>query len=85
MRRKRQIILLIVFGVLFLASVICFALYRRCGRVLETQKTAQVWQGGSEMKFAQVSAFFPSEAEFGQTDVYAFREKLTKSFEEASL
>ena len=52
---------------------------------LATQKAADAWRGESEMRFAQVSVFQPTEGALRLEDVETFRQTLDGAMTEASL
>lgn len=85
MKRKHQIIVLIVLTGLLICSLLSFAAFRHYGQVLESQEIAKIWRGDSEERFAQASAFFPVGALFTETDVRTFHGKVDAALLEASL
>ncbi|MBQ1264070.1 MAG: ABC transporter permease [Oscillospiraceae bacterium] len=83
--KKKQIVFAIVNLALILASAAS-----ACGRssvchTLISQRAAEAWRGESEMRFAQISVFQPTDMALELADVELFRQTLQTSMTEASL
>lgn len=82
---KKRIIYAVVFAVLLLAAVSCYAAVRSISGMLLTQQEAKRWQGGSDTPYAQISCFLPVDQKIDTAKVNAFRQVMMKKFQEASL
>ncbi len=82
--RKKRIFLL-VLAVLVLLSAGCFVGIAALSSGLEAQKTAERWQGESDMEFRQVSCFLPVDQKLTLNDIYGFRTKLLDALHTAAL
>ncbi|MGM9522219.1 MAG: ABC transporter permease [Oscillospiraceae bacterium] len=76
---------MIVFGVLTILSAVCFILFFKLGDTLEAQNTAERFKGESELRFSQVTAFFPAGEGIDEEKVYGFETSLDAKLIEASL
>ena len=84
-KRKNRVILYIVFSVLTLLALVSFLIYRHDGGVLQSQQEARRFRGGSEDRFAQVSAFFPAGDGTDEQGIYNLTVAVDKAFVTASL
>ncbi len=71
--------------VLFLLCAACLVIFGRIGNTLVSQQMAERYRGGSETRFAQVSAYFPIGKGVTLSDVYKFRQSVEKALTDASL
>ena len=83
--RKNQIKLAVLFFLLTVITVTCLILFSNFGGTLESQTAAQRFKGESELRFGQVSAYFPVGKGIKEEDIYRFRQGLESAFLEASL
>ena len=81
----KKILLVCVNGLLVIAFVVCLAVSGSIKKTLLSQQAASVWAGQNGERFAQVSAFLPSGAEFDEMAVYNLNESIEKSLTDASL
>ena len=85
MRFDRKTIIILAVNVLLLAafavSIACCAHY---ADLLPAQQVAERWQGVSEVRFAQVTAFRPVGKELTQNDVLQFRESAKAALTDAA-
>ncbi|NCB52139.1 MAG: hypothetical protein EOM54_09700 [Clostridia bacterium] len=80
-------------GIIFLAAVMaltilsgaCLTAFLVIGNTLESQKAAERFRGDGEMRFAQVSAFFPVGEGKSLTNIYTLRQSVESALLEASL
>lgn len=82
---KKQIAFSIVNLVLVFAAVTAACGLSSVCNTLTSQKAAEVWRGESEMRFAQVSVFLPTDAKMQMADVEQFRQTLQTAMTDASL
>ena len=83
--KKERIALLIMCAALTLAAAFCFLGALLLGGELESQRTAERWQGESEMEFRQLSCFVPVDEKLSLNQIYQFRTDLMKRLHEAAL
>lgn len=85
MKLNKRRLWYILCAVLALLALLCVWVFNWLGGVLIAQQRAEVWQGESDTRFAQVSVFFPVDAKAGLDDVYSFRSGLEGRLLEVSL
>ena len=66
-------------------SVFCFAMLGHVRGMLKTQSAADVWRGGSDERFAQVSAFLPVNGTIDLDSIRSFRATLEDAFVQNSI
>lgn len=81
--KKSLICLVCVLCVLL--SAVCYIRASALSDGLDSQKAAQRWQGESEMSFAQISCFMPTDNRIDTEAIYNFRLAFIKAMEDASL
>ena len=84
-RAKKRTAFILVNAFLLLTSLLCFVGSRNISGMLLSQSAAGRWQGESEMKFAQISCFLPTDQQIDEAAVNNFRQVMTSKFKEASL
>lgn len=75
---------LIGFGGLALAGALCMLFTHTISQNLTSQQAAERWSGGG-VRYAQISAFFTSNATIDESQVNSYRSAMQKSLEEASI
>ena len=83
--KKKRIITAVTALVLALLSAASFIACGVISRILDSQREAERWQGGSGMNFAQLSCFMPEDSPIKHGDVFRFREAVMVKFKEAAL
>ena len=71
--RRGQIIFLAVLVLLTAATGALMGAYASTAGAMASQQAAERFRGGSEMRFSQVSAFFPVDGGTSVQDIYTFR------------
>ena len=66
-------------------SVFSFAMLGKVTGALITQSAADVWRGGSDERFAQVSAFLPVNGTIDLDSIRSFRATLENAFVQNSI
>lgn len=82
---KRNIILLSVFALLTVAFCVLCAVFSSNAGAMRSQYAAERFRGESEVRFAQVSAFFPEGQGQTRESVHYFREKIDPALIDAGL
>lgn len=85
MSRRKRIVLLALDGVLLLLALGCLIGVLQLSRLLPSQEEARRWQGSSDLRYSQISAFIPVDDKRGVSDIYEFRGNLMKKLHEAAL
>lgn len=83
--KKDKIITAIFNGLFFLAALVCFLCAYRITHVLDSQFEANRWKGESDGSFCQLSCFMPADGKLSVKDVEAFRSKMMRKLDEASV
>ena len=81
----KKILLIAINGLLVIAFVACLAASGSIRKTLRSQQAAGIWAGQGGERFAQVSAFLPSGADFDEMAVYNLNESIDKALTDASL
>ena len=83
--RRSQIKLIVVFSVLTMISAILFAVFFSLGDTLQSQLTAERYQGEGGQRFAQVTAFFPAGAGTSLEGIFNFTTSLEKKLTDSAV
>jgi len=82
-------IFIIIAGILnslcIIAVIVCAVFLSQIKSTLLTQQTAERWGGDSELRFAQVSAFFRTDESTSVATIDALRAKVATALTESSL
>ncbi len=81
----KKALLLILNAALAVLAIVFAAKLHHVETLLITQSAAQVWQGASDMRFAQVSAFTPAGSEVTEDELEVFHRTLETKLTDASL
>lgn len=86
MRSKRGTIIILILNALLVAAFIAsVAGYSHYANLLESQEAAERWQGGSDVRFAQISCFRPVGQELSLNDIAQFRAAVKTALVDASI
>ena len=85
MKKKKQIIFLIICAVSLLFLGVCLVRISHWKNLLETQHSAERWSGDSDITMAQISCFMPVGGEIGESEIYSFRSALDSKLTEAAI
>ncbi|MBQ9979637.1 MAG: ABC transporter permease [Oscillospiraceae bacterium] len=70
---------------LLVLAMVCLGIFFRLGSRLESQQAAERFQGESQERFAQVSAYFPATGGVTEQDIWTFRQTVDQKLLDVSL
>jgi len=74
-----------VNGILALFAVVCLLMMHHVCTALPTLNAANTWAGESQIPFAQLACYLPSDKPVEEQDVWSFRQTLEKQLTEAAM
>lgn len=83
--KRKRVALVILCGLLLLASCACFLTGRSLGKLLPSQTAAERWTGEGEGVFRQISCYLPQEERITLNQIHAFRYAILDKLHEAGL